>query len=197
MSYLTPVLLLVGVVVILGLFAAAAAAISGDFRGFLHRFLNAESAVQPTDRIDTPRYRSRGVLLSDGERAFFPILESVLPDLAQHLGVPPLRAFVKVRLSDIIEPDCPAGRGSPRQTWLNKIDRKHTDAVLVDATTFELRCVVELDDKSHQTQKAAQRDATKNDALSAAGVPIARIPARATYDRRDVARRIAGAMKQA
>lgn len=42
-------------------------------------------------------------------------------------------------------------------------------------------CVIELDDKSHQRRDRQQRDAFVNEALSVAGIPLARIPAASEY----------------
>ena len=199
MNLTLAIALVIAVVIILVGLAAAAAFLSGDFRGFLARLLendettaskNAESAA------DQPRFRKRPALLTDGELAFFPVLESILPDLAQHLGLPPIRAFAKIRLADLIEPDCKGGKGSPYMSWFGRIKSKHTDAVLVDAQTFAPICVIELDDKSHNSARAKKADQVKDNALASAGIPLARIPAQASYDRRQIGKSIAAAIKK-
>lgn len=66
--------------------------------------------------------------------------------------------------------------------WRNKIDRKHIDFVLCDAETMTVVAAVELDDKSHQGQKAQERDAVKDKACADAGLVLLRFPARRSYN---------------
>ncbi len=51
------------------------------------------------------------------------------------------------------------------------------DFVPADAETTEPRLVVELDDRSHRRADARERDAFKDGALRAAGVPVLRVTA--------------------
>lgn len=187
-SVLFPVVLLVAVVLVLVLVIGV---LKGDVRGVLLSVLSDKGGDKHPAGGGEPRYRSRAALLTQGESAFFPVVESVLPDLASHLGSPPIRAFAKVNLWDLLEPDCPNGKGSPYQSWKNRIDRKHTDVLLVEADSFRPVCVIELDDRSHRRASAQKSDAVKDDALKSAGIPIVRISAKPAYDRRDVARSIA------
>lgn len=196
MSIAPAVLLLLAVVVVIAVLTVAAAVLSGDLRGFLARFLSGDTnAGRAKPAYNGPRYRAKQALLTPGERAFFPVVESVLPDIAQHLDRPPLRAFAKVRLADLIEPDCPGGRGTPYMSWFGRIKSKHVDVVVVDADTFAVACVIELDDRSHRTASTQKSDAVKDEALASAGIPLLRVPARAGYDRRAIGHAIADAIR--
>lgn len=196
MSLTIPILILVAVVGIAFLIAVAAAFLSGDLRGFFARFLAPDAPKDDSKTgSDQPRYRTRRALLTDGERAFFPVLESVLPDLAAHSGRPALRINYKPRLADLIEPDCRGGRGTPYMSWLGSIKSKHTDAVLIDAESYAPLCVIELDDKSHATARARKSDAVKDAALASAGLPIVRFKARHAYNPREIATPLAEALK--
>jgi hypothetical protein len=199
MSLLGAFLLLVGLVLILVVMAVVAAALSGDLRGFLKRFISGDAAAgrgPASPSSDEPRYRIRQGLLTPAEGAFFPVVESVLPDLAQHLGAPAIRAFAKVRLADLIEPDCKGGPGSSYMSLFGRIKSKHVDAVLVDAVSFHPLCIIELDDQSHNTKRAQKSDAVKDAACRSASLPLVRIRAQSRYDRREVGRAIAAAMAE-
>ena len=58
--------------------------------------------------------------------------------------------------------------------WVNKINRSHIDFVLCDPQTMRPLAAVELDDKSHDSEKARQRDETKDKACQAAGLKLIR-----------------------
>jgi len=196
MDVMPAILILIAVICIAFLIAAAAAFLSGDLRGFLARLLAPDASKDDSKTgSDQPRYRTRRALLTDGERAFFPVLESVLPDLAAHSGRPALRINYKPRLADLIEPDCRGGRGTPYMSWLGSIKSKHTDAVLIDAESYAPLCVIELDDKSHATARAQKSDAVKDASLASAGLPIVRFKARHAYNPREIATPLAEALK--
>ena len=64
----------------------------------------------------------------------------------------------KVRLADVI--CCPADHGSESH-WFNIISRYHVDFVLCDPKTTAPLLVIELDDRSHQSDKQSRRDKWK------------------------------------
>ncbi|MDQ7012557.1 MAG: DUF2726 domain-containing protein [Planctomycetota bacterium] len=190
--------ILLGTVVVLIVIAAIT---FPGFRRAVGRVLaemlqGADATDQGTDAkgASAATYRPMPALLSPAERAFFPHVEAVLPSVAKHLGLAPLRAFAKVRLADLVEPDCPRGKGTPYMSWFGKISQKHVDVVLVDTATFRPVCVIELDDRSHQSARARDRDATKDAALASALIPVVRIAAAVRYDDRALARSIADAL---
>lgn len=85
----------------------------------------------------------------------------------------------KVNLNDLLYVE----KGTEGPTgWRNKIDRKHADFVLCEAETMQPVMVVELDDKSHGSAEAQRRDADKDRALGAAGLPIVRVRAAKGYE---------------
>ena len=109
-------------------------------------------------------------LLSPAEASFYRVLLQAAGDT---FVVSP-----KVKLGDLIN----VAQGTPKwKGWRSKIDRKHADYVLVQRDTLTARAVIELDDASHNTAKAKERDAVKNQALAAAGLPLVRIKARKGY----------------
>ena len=58
--------------------------------------------------------------------------------------------------------------------WFRTISQMSLDFVLCDTSSNPV-CVIELDDKTHLRAEAIKRDAKKDKALGAAGIPIVRI----------------------
>jgi very-short-patch-repair endonuclease len=54
--------------------------------------------------------------------------------------------------------------------------------VLADAVTAEPRLVIEFDDRSHTRPDARRREALKDAALAAAGLPLLRVAVATHYD---------------
>lgn len=80
--------------------------------------------------------------------------------------------FPKVRLADIINVD---KRVTIDKNALYKIAYKHVDFLICNKNTLDIICVVELDDYTHETDEAKNRDLFVMQALSTAGIPVARI----------------------
>lgn len=102
------------------------------------------------------------------------------------------RLFAKPRLNDIIY-----AVDSDRSRWqsrANKLRMKHVDFLLCDIATLTPVCVIELDDSSHARQDREARDGFVNNALKAAGVPIAHFPVRAAYSAAEISQKVAEAL---
>lgn len=98
------------------------------------------------------------------------------------------RVFAKPRLNDIVY-----AVDADRSKWqarTNKLRMKHVDFLLCDPTTLTPVCVIELDDSSHTRQDRADRDGFVNNALKAAGVPIAHFPVRTIYSISEISQKI-------
>lgn len=118
-------------------------------------------------------YERSGPLFTAAERAFLAVLDRAAGD--------DFLIFGKVRLADLLKPS----KGLPRQQFLqalNRVTSKHVDFVLCDPDTYEIVAAIELDDRSHGSQNARSRDEFKNGALTAAGIPLLRVPVRRSYD---------------
>ncbi len=129
--------------------------------GLLKRWLGAPKPLP---------YFSRGTLLSDGELAFYQALRRALP---QHVMICP-----KVRLADVIN----CSGEDWKQDFGGRISQKHLDFVIADSDTTAIVLAIELDDKTHRRADRQERDAFVERALSAAGVPLVRVPCAAVYD---------------
>jgi very-short-patch-repair endonuclease len=117
-------------------------------------------------------YEPVPALLTEAERSFFGVLLQAVP----HDYV----LFAKVRLADIIRPS-KSLFGRLRYGAINRIWAKHIDFVFCDRRTLRIVGVLELDDRSHQLLSRQQRDRFVDNALTSAGIPILRIPARKFY----------------
>ena len=78
--------------------------------------------------------------------------------------------FTQVQLSQAVQAPSPADRFK----WNNRINRMSLDFVVCEKSSNPI-CVIELDDKSHLRDSAKIKDAKKDKALAAAGIPIIRI----------------------
>jgi hypothetical protein len=89
---------------------------------------------------------------------------------------------LKVRLADIIT--------CQREAWSmgygRLIAQKHIDFLLCDPATLRVVLALEIDDRSHARPKRRLRDLFVDRALGAAGVPLVRIRAAASYEPLDI-----------
>jgi len=129
------------------------------------------------DQLTYP-YSSKEFLMSPAERSFLGVLDQILPN-------DDYRVFAQVRLADIVQVD----KGLPRAAWqraFNTISRKHVDFVVCRSDDMALIGAIELDDASHQKSKRKDRDLMVDKIFEAAGIPLARIQATATYSPNEI-----------
>ena len=132
-------------------------------------------------------YQAAAPLLSASERAFYLILSDAIGrDFA---------LFTKVRLADIIQVQGGLS-GKKRSAAFNRIKSKHADFVACDTKTFQVICVIELDDRSHRQAERQLRDAFVDAALGAAGLPILHVPVQRAYSTDAVRQQVFAAIGQ-
>lgn len=127
--------------------------------------------IKPSSN-DSYKYRQHGPLFTAAERSFLGVLDQAVSDN--------YRVFGKVWVADIINP----AKGMNRKCWkiaFNKISSKHFDFVLYSKDKLEVIAVIELDDKSHYTKKAVNRDALLNNACKSASLKLVRFQTRPSY----------------
>ena len=126
---------------------------------FLRDRKSLEPEVEANENEEFPYVKKN--VMSPTELKLFTRLVSAFPDYL---------LFSQVQLSRIlISPS-----GIENSKWNNKINRMSLDFVICDKSSNPI-CVIELDDKSHDGESAKTRDAKKDKALAAAGIPITRI----------------------
>ena len=119
------------------------------------------------------QYIKQKTLFTPAERSFLGVLNQAIEDNAVIFG--------KVRVADIIKPIS----GLPRNKWqvlFNKISSKHFDFVICDENDLSVLCVIELDDKSHNSKSRQKRDAFLKSACESADLQLIQIPAKSAYN---------------
>jgi hypothetical protein len=97
--------------------------------------------------------------------------------------------FPQVRLADVVYPVHP--NRSLWQSAQNRLALKHVDFAIVRMNDRMCAVVIEVDGPDHERRIQQQRDAFKDAALRAAGIPVVRLVAR-EYAPAELAQRLAG-----
>ncbi len=139
-------------------------------------FLEDEEEAEETgaggrQKRDPFPYRLRDDFLSPAEMSFYRVLQLAAGEWA--LVCP------KVSLGDLFY--ATTGDHGLNRAYRNRIDRKHVDFLLCDPQTVRPLLGVELDDRSHRRADRRERDTFVEGVFKAAGLPIARVPARTGY----------------
>ena len=92
----------------------------------------------------------------------------------------PVKILTKVSLSDLFF--VTISDFKTRQSYWNKINRKHVDFLICDQVSLKPLIGVELDDKSHQQANRVQRDHFVNEVFKAANLPLLHVPVKSAYD---------------
>lgn len=128
-------------------------------------------------------YQLRPCVLTEAERSFYGVLTQLMDADSVLLA--------KVRVTDVLQPK----RGMNRSEWqkaFNKISAKHFDFLLCAADNMQVKLVIELDDKSHNTKSGQLRDKLLNRACASAGLTIKRIKTQRAYRLDEVRKQLFG-----
>lgn len=104
--------------------------------------------------------------LSDRERRFY-------GDLVRGLAGTPLQVMAQVRLADVVQTAGGLNRADALSLF-RQISQWHCDFVIIDARTFAVKAIVELDDRTHLRPERQRRDALFNLIVGQAGIPLLR-----------------------
>ncbi len=133
--------------------------------------LKGQKGAGPSGAIGFP-YQPAGSLFSPAERSFLGVLDSVVG--AEY------RVFGKVRVADVATVR-PGLGNSTRQAALNRIAAKHFDFVVCRASDLAVVMAVELNDKSHASQRAQKRDDLLAKVCQTINLPLLVIAAKVAY----------------
>lgn len=122
-------------------------------------------------------YVRRDSLFSPAERSFLSVLDAAIGN--DH------RVFGKVRVADVIAPKASENSSQWREAF-NRIAAKHFDFVVCKADDLSVVCVVELDDKSHATNRAKKRDTFIDQLCATSGMLLLRVTARRAYNQQEL-----------
>lgn len=117
--------------------------------------------------------------LSSAELKFFRALDNTLGNK--------YKIFIKPKVSDLITAN--ASDRTERSSLFGKIKYYHVDFILCD-TNINPLCIIELDDRSHNSNKVIKRDNFLNNAFASAGIPIAHFPVRSNYSNIEIENKI-------
>jgi hypothetical protein len=130
------------------------------------------------------RHRHYRLSISARKTLFTPAERSFLGVLDQALGSE-YRVFGKVRVADIASVK-PGLGNSARQAALNRIAAKHFDFVVCRASDLSVICAVELNDRSHSSQRAQARDDLLFKVCQTIHLPLLIVPAKHAYSLQEV-----------
>ena len=100
-------------------------------------------------------------LLTYNEKDAYKALKAICDENGLYL-------MTKVRLLDLVEPI----KGNPKyRTYLYKVQAKHIDFVICDSKLVA-RCLIELDDNSHNAADRAARDSFVDEVVQSVGYKI-------------------------
>lgn len=116
-------------------------------------------------------YRAKKFFFSRSEQQFL----QVLNDSIDHRRY---TIFPKVRLADFIEVTV---KGKEYQSHWNRIRSKHVDYLVWDIQKQTIALAVELDGKSHKSEKMQERDAFVEKLYETIAIPLERIDAGGNY----------------
>jgi len=136
-------------------------------------------------RVDVSVYEQCDAFLSEAELNFYRLLVKVLAHPSDPQGSPQAVVMSKVSVSDLVKVRKGLDR-SERSSAFNRIKAKHVDFVLCEPVTMRVMCVIELDDKSHRSEKVQRRDALMDSIYAAAGLPILHVDCRRGYSMQEV-----------
>ena len=152
----------------------------GCLLAILRLFTGGKREEAPAEKLP---YETQKAFLTPAERSFFGVLQVAVADS--------LLILAKVRIADILSIRRSTEK---RQSHLNRITSKHVDFVLCSADTVEPLLVIELDDCSHSSKSAQEKDAFKNEAFAAAGLPLLRVPVKRAYNVEELVTQIEAAV---
>jgi hypothetical protein len=131
-------------------------------------------ALRSAGQVEGLPYRMRDDFLSPAEHSFYLVLRQMM---GEYFTVCP-----KVNLVDLFYVAQPHVNFAARA----RIDRKHVDFLICDPRTMQPRFAIELDDASHRRKDRAERDKLVDHVFARAGLPLLRIPARASYSQTEL-----------
>lgn len=121
-------------------------------------------------------------LLTEGNRAFYEVLRSVVPDTTV--------IFAEVALSALFE----AKKGKGEWGARNRVNQKTVDFVICDRTTMKPLCAIEVDDRTHRRANRIARDEVVNGLFKFHALPLIRMSGAMSYKPDDIRRQLASAL---
>lgn len=128
-----------------------------------------EDSVIDSKQIDYTHYQKKN-LLTKTEYAFYMKSKESLQEKNLYF-------YPKVRLEDFIET---TGEWKDKQSYRSRIKSRHIDFLICD-DKLHIKAAIELDDKSHSSEKAQAADLFKNELFKSLDLPLIRIQVKQDY----------------
>lgn len=113
-------------------------------------------------------------LLSNAELNFYHVMRAIIPNDRE--------ITCKCRIEDFITiENCPG-----KVTYRNRIKSRHVDFVIFNMSNGKIDYAIELDDRSHHSEKARETDQLKDEIFEKINIPLVRIPAKRIYDPKEI-----------
>ena len=140
-------------------------------------YVDIQQGVKAEDSkfIDTDKspFLIANSLLTNAELNFYKVLREAVSE--SQIICP------KVRMQDVLWTK--TYRVKDKQSFINKVNRKHFDFVICDKDTLKPLMAIELDDKSHEEDDRKERDEFVNALFTKSlGFRVIHIPVRYSYD---------------
>ena len=145
---------------------------ASEKRGCLETVLQALGLGTKPAKPESLPYRLTDKFLSPAELNFYRVLRTAVGDWAV--------ICPKVSLNDLFY--AKSGDRKTNVAYRNRIARKHVDFLLCDPQSMRPLLGIELDDASHRRADRQERDRFVERVFSAAGLPLHRVPVRASYN---------------
>ena len=145
--------------------------------GIILTILKAKEANSNTQE-EIPVKRKR--LLSEAELSFYHILKSIIPADRE--------VNCKCRLEDIMYVEnCPR-----KESYRARIKSRHVDFIVYNPKNGYTDYAIELDDKSHETERQIKSDHLKDQVFQKINMPLIRIKAKKFYQPEEIKKIIEG-----
>lgn len=138
-------------------------------REFIIKLLNKEKTSQEQKEINLEKYKTNGYIMTQTELIFYRELKKVTDKLE-------LTIFAQIGLERII--DVIDQNTSDR----NKIKSRTIDFAIVNNKNCKIVCCIELDDYTHNREKAKKIDNFKNELFKQVKIPLYRIKVNNYYN---------------
>jgi hypothetical protein len=135
------------------------------FKLYTNLVIERHLSLKKEGGLEELPYRIKHRFFSRSELSFFHILDNTI-DKGKYL------IFPKVRLADFIDI---VSEKDKYYHWFNKIKAKHVDYLIWDIKQHKIALAVELDGKSHESEKMKERDDFVNRIYKHVGIELERI----------------------
>jgi len=139
------------------------------------------------DSTDLPLYRRRGQFLRDADRALFASLQRLLGQ-AYHI-------FVKVKLSELVEPQVESGNRVHQLHWI-KVHRQTVDFLVCRRHDMAPLVAIRVLPKAEYARRGLTAHDVVDTVLRDIGLPRITLPEKKSYDPEDLKKKVKVALAE-